>query len=135
MIGVQAVFHNNTYDQPCFNITGQVKDNLTVANTMPASMATRKTMTSPHLRHTSLKSLKSVGPAPPPPSGPTEKGCTGSWGYQWCTEMVQPFTEGTPDDFYFCPNGTFYAAQNCSAWDIAGASQGKQRTGFRFILA
>lgn len=23
--------------------------------------------------------------------------CEGSWGYQWCTEMVQPFTSGTAD--------------------------------------
>lgn len=21
--------------------------------------------------------------------------CVGDWGYQWCTEMVQPFTQGT----------------------------------------
>ena len=61
---------------------------------------------------------------PPPPPGPEEKGCTGSWGYQWCTEMVQPFTEGTAEDFYFCPNGTFYEAENCSAWDFEGASDG-----------
>jgi hypothetical protein len=31
--------------------------------------------------------------------------CEGSWGYQWCTEMVQPFTQGTADDMFYCPNG------------------------------
>lgn len=35
--------------------------------------------------------------------GPGE--CYGSWGYQWCTEMVQPFTEGTDKDMFYCPNG------------------------------
>ena len=42
--------------------------------------------------------------------------CKGSWGYQWCTEMTQPFTQGTDRDFFFCPNGTFYRERNCSQW-------------------
>ena len=36
--------------------------------------------------------------------------------------MVQPFTQGTPKDFFFCPNGTFYAKQDCATWSIAGQS-------------
>jgi len=50
--------------------------------------------------------------------------CKGSWGYQWCTEMVQPFTQGTADDLFFCPNGTFYAARNCSSWDFEASARG-----------
>jgi len=49
--------------------------------------------------------------------------CTGSWGYQWCTEMVQPFTQGTPNDMFFCPNGTFYRASNCSHWDFESQAE------------
>lgn len=43
--------------------------------------------------------------------------CRGDWGYQWCTEMVQPFTRGTARDMYYCPDGTYHPARNCSAWD------------------
>jgi len=44
--------------------------------------------------------------------------CKGTWDYQWCTEMVQPFTMGTPKDMFYCPNGTFHRAVNCSHWDF-----------------
>jgi len=52
--------------------------------------------------------------------------CYGSWGYQWCTEMVQPFTEGTDKDMFYCPNGTYNPKQDCTKWDLAGSSQGCQ---------
>jgi len=145
-----AVYHNNSYDQPCFNITGQAAPSANttgggagVGDATPVVKysgavpnAKRSKMTSPRVPTRRLRplgqqtkdevqqlQLRGAGPPPPPP-GPEEKGCTGSWGYQWCTEMVQPFTEGTAEDFYFCPNGTFYEAENCSAWDFEGASDG-----------
>ena len=49
--------------------------------------------------------------------------CKGDWGYQWCTEMVQPFTSGTSKDFMFCPDGTYLPKQDCSKWDVAAASR------------
>ena len=30
--------------------------------------------------------------------------CVGDWGYQWCTEMVQPFSSGTNDDMFWPPS-------------------------------
>lgn len=54
------------------------------------------------------------------PRGPLKKessganSCTGSWGYQWCTEMVQPFVQGTPDDMFYCSDGTDFPKENCS---------------------
>ena len=38
------------------------------------------------------------------------RSCGGSWGYQWCTEMVQPFTSGTARDMFWP-----YAPYNYSA--------------------
>jgi len=36
--------------------------------------------------------------------------------------MTQPFTQGTAKDFFYCPNGTYHQAENCSAWSVS--SQG-----------
>ena len=52
-----------------------------------------------------------------------DSSCAGSWGYQWCTEMTQPFTQGTDRDFFFCPNGTFYVKRNCSQWVCASLAE------------
>eukprot|EP01065_Artemidia_motanka_P037991 TRINITY_DN46874_c0_g1_i1.p1 TRINITY_DN46874_c0_g1~~TRINITY_DN46874_c0_g1_i1.p1 ORF type:complete len:558 (+),score=166.37 TRINITY_DN46874_c0_g1_i1:57-1676(+) len=91
---------NNTGDRPCFD---------------PAP-----------LQHPSLmRKMRAPSPeADDPPVG----SCQGTWGYQYCTEMTQPFVYGTPDDMYFCPNGTFYPAVNCSQnntrWDLDGVAEG-----------
>jgi len=132
-----AVMYNNTFDQECFNITGQ----------MPAAPAARKKMISPtslvtpewkaavsveagiklspeeveaQSNHGHLGVAVGEGYA----DGPED--CYGSWGYQWCTEMVQPFTEGTDKDMFYCPNGTYNPKQDCTKWDLAGSSQGCQ---------
>lgn len=48
--------------------------------------------------------------------------CKGSWDYQWCTEMVQPFTQGTKEDMFFCPK-----AENCSHWNFEAEAEQCQR--------
>lgn len=120
--------YNNTFDQECFNITGQ----------MPAAPAARKKMISPtslvtpewkaavsveagielspeeveaQSNHGHLGVAVGEGYA----DGPED--CYGSWGYQWCTEMVQPFTEGTDKDMFYCPNGTYNPKQDCTKWE------------------
>ncbi len=105
-----AVVYNNTYDQPCYNITGQP------GSLAPDRQSTRATM-APRLQwhHHSSPAVR---------ADPEAAACEGSWGYQWCTEMTQPFVEGTDDDLCYCPNGTFYPAENCSNWDFAGAARG-----------
>ena len=107
-----AVFYNNTGDKACFDI-----------NDYPVeTMANRHKMISPMRRPIALASMdaKRLG------VDDRTTSCRGDWGYQWCTEMVQPFTRGTERDMYFCPNGTFYPARNCSSWDVR--SQGCERS-------
>jgi lysosomal Pro-X carboxypeptidase len=105
-----AVQYNNTGDQRCFDITGQLE----------LEARRPRKMTSPPRRM-----VQGALPRPVQPrltlteQGPADR-CVGDWGYQWCTEMTQPFTQGTDQDMFYCPNGTFYPKQNCSDWS-AGA--------------
>lgn len=112
-----GVFYNNTGQAPCFDIHHYPEDD----------MAARRKMTSP-LRRSFPPPLaqreEAGGRAAGGAKGDLGSGvgdrtasCRGDWGYQWCTEMVQPFTRGTDRDMYFCPDGTFYPRRNCSAWD------------------
>ena len=95
-----AVVHNSTHDQQCFSpFWGE----------QPPRARVGRKMTSP--RRSAHEPL--VG-------GPGA--CYGDWEYQWCTEMTQPFTQGTSEDMFYCPNGTFAPKRNCSAWDLAGQS-------------
>jgi len=90
-----AVYYNNTGSQKCFNVTGASRQR---------GMGGR------------LGATKAVADSP--------QQCQGSWDYQWCTEMTQPFTQGTGKDLYYCPNGTYYAKQNCSHWDFPSLAVG-----------
>jgi lysosomal Pro-X carboxypeptidase len=103
-----ATLHNNTGDKQCFNITSQPP----MSSSLGASSRLRMT------------SSLEIGPrghlSASASAAPRANSCRGSWGYQWCTEMTQPFTQGTEDDMFWCPNGTFYPKQNCSAWPTPG---------------
>ena len=113
-----ATLHNSTKDLPCFDITRQTGGDPHSAGRSGAAHQRAK-MTSPLSAAPSLQG-RSGGDAAPRggPRGGVTSLCSGSWGYQWCTEMTQPFTQGTADDIFFCANGTFYAKQNCSHWDL-----------------
>ena len=52
-------------------------------------------MTSPAPSARVPRPISSMAPAGEPRS------CAGNWGYQWCTEMVQPFTSGTARDMFW----------------------------------
>ena len=95
-----AVYHNNTGSSSCFDITGQTM----VADDDTTRRRSRRFMTSPQ----PPRAL-----APPRAADPAS--CLGDWDYQWCTEMTQPFTQGTPNDMFYCPPNV-----NCSAWSPAG---------------
>ena len=82
-----------------------------VADKARAPMAQRHKMTSP---------LPALRQNPSALRTRRDTSCAGTWGYQWCTEMTQPFTQGTDRDMFFCPNGTFYRKQNCSHWVCPG---------------
>lgn len=82
---------NNTGDKLCFDISDE-SERRYVGRTM---------LDVPKPRRSTTESV----------STPPARDCKGSWDYQWCTEMVQPFTQGTPEDMFFCPNGTFYEAK------------------------
>lgn len=88
---------------PCNNVT---------AAAASASASARRKMTSPL--------------AAPPRHAPSAVGdgpaaCTGSWGYQWCTEMVQPFTSGTEADMFwpYAPYNYSWSAADCRrTWGV-----------------
>jgi lysosomal Pro-X carboxypeptidase len=89
-----AVQYNNTGDKACFDIVGDAAD---------------------------------LGLDPPPGNAPPvyqRKGekCTGDWDFQWCTEMVQPFLQGTRDDMFWCSDGTYYPKDDCSFWNFTSES-------------
>lgn len=112
-----ATFYNNTGLVDCFNITGQPPSaNATYTKlapqvTNPWSLSRQKGMLSPISVSVPLGQKFSE-------DAQQITQCSGSWGYQWCTEMVQPFTQGTPEDMFYCPPKV-----NCSAWDFDGASK------------
>ena len=81
-----ATVYNNTGQARCFGVTGA----------------------SEPMRSFSRMGARRFGTG----SGPGQ--CMGDWDYQWCTEMTQPFTQGTPDDMFYCPAGS-----NCSGWSPA----------------
>ena len=72
----------------------------------------RRKMTSPlSPPHASAASAAAVGAG----------SCSGTWGYQWCTEMVQPFTAGTDRDMYYpySPYDYNASAASCAAqWGV-----------------
>eukprot|EP00658_Telonema_sp_P-2_P034945 TRINITY_DN25474_c0_g1_i4.p1 TRINITY_DN25474_c0_g1~~TRINITY_DN25474_c0_g1_i4.p1 ORF type:complete len:281 (+),score=41.41 TRINITY_DN25474_c0_g1_i4:158-1000(+) len=92
-----SLVHNSTHDLPCNPILTTEHDNQTVNSR-------HRKMTSTHGR--------ALG-------GGSPDGCVGDWDFQWCTEMTQPFTQGTPNDMFYCSPG-----QNCSAWDLQSAARG-----------
>ena len=98
-----AVYHNNTGTAKCFPI---LRDH---AEGEPPR---RRFMTSsPPRYYPPLLAKHANGPA-------RGHECTGDWDYQWCTEMTQPFTQGTSNDFFYCPPHV-----NCSAWSVDGPSK------------
>ena len=121
-----ATQYNNTGDVTCYDITHQ----LALDAARPRKMTspprrgawpplTHSAKPTPTLAATSLAATTPVGATPvgaTPTATPADR-CVGDWGYQWCTEMTQPFTQGTPDDLFYCPPDV-----NCSAWtlDTAG---------------
>jgi lysosomal Pro-X carboxypeptidase len=111
VVAAASYVHDPNGDLPCFNITGQP------SSTTHAKRARQPKMTS------------TLG-GPVHAEASETASCYGNWGYQWCTEMVQPFTEGTDKDMFFCPNGTYMPAENCTNWDFEGQSAGcKQQWG------
>lgn len=103
---------NNTGDKKCFDIFTEV----TLQQLPPKTMKDVPRVGSAY-RRGRKQMLADVN---------SSTTCEGSWGYQWCTEMVQPFTQGTPDDMFYCANGTYYQAENCSHWDFEGRAKGCQ---------
>jgi len=89
-----AVVFNNTGDKKCFDILEPPPDRRRLGGTARTY----------HHHHNTFftDSLTQEG----------EEECAGNWDFQWCTEMVQPFTEGTDEDMFYCPPG-----QNCSIWN------------------
>jgi len=85
-----------------YNITGQYED-VEVKHTMRSFPGQRQ-------RHSAAQRLG---------DSPAAATCQGSWGYQWCTEMTQPFTQGTAEDMFYCAPGA-----NCSHWDFESAANG-----------
>ena len=81
----------------------------------------------PHARRKMTSPLSAPRPADAPRPAATTAGpstCRGDWGYQWCTEMVQPFTAGTPQDMFypFAPyNYTASAADCVKQWGVMPA--------------
>jgi len=99
-----AVQQNNTGDKVCFDVTGLAQLQQPLEHLKMGMMSTRAIVRDQIVHDNS---------------------CQGTWGYQYCTEMTQPFTTGTIDDMYFCPNGTFFPAENCSdtsRWDEASVA-------------
>eukprot|EP00039_Didymoeca_costata_P025680 m.14105 g.14105 ORF g.14105 m.14105 type:complete len:555 (+) comp4990_c0_seq1:93-1757(+) len=106
-----SLVYNSTYDVECYNITKQA----------PGAAARRSRMlATPYL---DAQERQRNGEQEIQGNNPS---CQGDWGYQWCTEMTQPFTQGTDQDFYYCPNGTFYKKENCSAWSLQDSAAGCQ---------
>lgn len=104
-----ATQYNNTGAEPCFDFSNAVAS----ARGLPRWRG--------HNRRPSSKN-RAV----------SQESCAGDWDYQWCTEMTQPFTQGTDKDMYFCSNGTIYEAENCSFWDFeAEASRCEENWGVR----
>ena len=61
-----------------------------------------------------------LGSVPCEPSSAAAS-CEGNWGYQWCTEMVQPFTSGGERDMFFpsAPYDYSASAAACvSTWGV-----------------
>lgn len=67
-----SVYFNNTGDVPCYGVGNEERVGPEFRAKMGSPLWAGQTV---HAR---------------------DGTCEGSWGYQWCTEMVQPFTSGTP---------------------------------------
>ena len=91
-----ATFHNNTGTAKCFHMWQQPPP-------------PRRYMTSPPARRAAPSAARS-GHA----ESESAPSCAGDWDFQWCTEMTQPFTQGTPNDMFYCPPHV-----NCSEWHVA----------------
>ena len=96
-----SVYHNASGDAGhCFNVTGADADapaaappSRPIVSAHPAARRTmRSPLASPPAKPLAGRELRdSLGAG----------SCEGNWGYQWCTEMVQPFTSGTPKDMFY----------------------------------
>ena len=106
-----AVYANNTGDKHCFD---GLRDYQRGASKGPASV---KRMLDPQRRFEKKAAVNarrrlqaSAHAASYTSQGSSDDGaCAGTWGYQWCTEMVQPFTSGC--------NGTDFMYP-CSEFDL-----------------
>eukprot|EP00051_Salpingoeca_urceolata_P029014 m.488688 g.488688 ORF g.488688 m.488688 type:complete len:548 (-) comp26024_c0_seq1:82-1725(-) len=85
-----AVYFNRSKDKPCFDHTQFRNEGPLTAARMPG-----KTMTARWRRRAAVR----------------DDSCTGDWGYQWCTEMVQPFSSGTANDMFW-PLNEFNLAES-----------------------
>ena len=93
-----AVVFNNTGDKTCFDILEPPPDRRRLGGTA-------------RNYHRTNTLERQVG----------KDACVGSWDFQWCTEMVQPFTEGTDEDMFYCAPG-----QNCSVWNYQASFENCQ---------
>lgn len=129
-----AVYVNNTGDQHCFD---GLRDYQRGAPKGPAGV---KTMLEPHRRfekkaavnarrrlqaNANMQTAVAVTSSNKPykSAGFSDDGaCAGTWGYQWCTEMAQPFTSGCNGTDIMYPCSEFDAkasSDSCSAeWGI-----------------
>ena len=134
-----ATLHNNTGRATCFNISGQALDTARrkprrfmtsspplAASRLAARLTPERVIVESAGGRSSSSSSSSSSSATITDSGGGDGGgrssCYGDWDFQWCTEMTQPFTQGTPKDMFYCP-----PSQNCSAWSVAAASPGCYR--------
>ena len=133
-----SIFHNASGDAGhCFNVTGQPSrapspHENQVSQLISSSQAARRhKMTSPiasprpasvlgHVDGRATVEALDVGSAIPQLDLMSSR-CMGDWGYQWCTEMVQPFTAGTADDMFYpyAPYDYNASAQDCQrSWGV-----------------
>jgi len=117
-LAVSVYYNRSTLNVPCY-FNGEVGKKLT-----PKPFKSNN-----HIRVGLIKplSLNSNNEK----SGASANECTGDWDYQWCTEMVQPFSSGMGNDMFYPPSPfDFNSSSNqCMVewgirprpdWDIVG---------------
>lgn len=113
-----GVYYNHSGDQTCFYNGDQYAAGTefelrrhTMTGWLERYRAKQITAQYQDIKHSSKVNDSSIPPLPTnlhpahwnnrDDGIPWSESCTGDWGFQWCTEMTQPFTSGTDEDFYY----------------------------------